>query len=59
MMSFSPLTLVNSNSDEEITFSLFFELHQDLATAGKRAVRPPAGARSGGKKEAILRKSIL
>ena len=33
-------------------------VHQDLATAGKRAVRPPAVARSGGS-EAFLRKSNM
>ena len=53
----------SENFSEKIIKSQFFgmtietiyinRLHQDLATAGKRAVRPPAVARSGGS-EAIF-----
>jgi len=35
-----------------------FDIHQDLAIAGKRTVRPPAVARFGGS-EAILLKSYM
>ena len=52
--------LVDVSKIQSITtfFSKRKVIHLDLATAGKRAVRPPAVARFGGS-EAIWRKSFM
>ena len=57
-MKGNPYFLDSLSKRLTLIYNLFLDIHQDLATAGKRAVRPPAVARSGGR-EAILRKSNM